>query len=47
MSNEGEENDQTSAHLDDVDDGAGCTEIWTKMSEVRSDSDAGRAEVDD
>ena len=26
-------------HLDDVRCGAGCTEIWEHMSEVRTDTD--------
>ncbi|WP_436928870.1 hypothetical protein [Halosimplex halobium] len=25
------------AHLDDVDDGCGCTEIWEHLSEERAD----------
>lgn len=26
------------SHLDDVEDGAGCTEIWEKLSEARTDT---------
>jgi hypothetical protein len=26
-------------HLDDVEPGAGCTEIWEHLSEQRSDAD--------
>lgn len=34
----GEEN-----HLDDIEDGVGCTEIWERLSESRNeDSDGGR-----
>lgn len=25
------------SHLEDLEDGAGCTEIWEKLSESRSD----------
>ncbi|MBP1953328.1 hypothetical protein J2752_000209 [Halarchaeum rubridurum] len=25
------------AHLDDVEDGAGCTEIWERLSESRTE----------
>jgi hypothetical protein len=28
-----------STHLDDVEDGAGCVEIWEKLSDSRSESD--------
>jgi len=28
---------QDSAHLDDVEDGAGCTEIWERLSESREE----------
>lgn len=31
MSNQSDEHD----HLSDIDDGAGCTEIWEKLSERR------------
>ncbi len=26
-------------HLDDLEDGAGCTEIWERLSENRSEDD--------
>ncbi|MBP2252630.1 hypothetical protein J2754_002976 [Halarchaeum solikamskense] len=28
---------QDGAHLDDVEDGAGCTEIWERLSESREE----------
>jgi hypothetical protein len=31
------EDDFDSSHLDDVDDGCGCTEIWEHLSEQRSE----------
>ena len=34
----GEEID--TSHLDDVEDGCGCTEIWEHMSDERNDPDA-------
>ncbi|WP_192498363.1 hypothetical protein [Halorussus halophilus] len=35
--------DDVTAHLQDVEDGAGCTEIWEHLSEKR-DEDAERDE---
>jgi hypothetical protein len=35
MSNTADADDD---HLADVEDGAGCTEIWEKLSENRADS---------
>ena len=32
----GDETDVT-AHLDDLEDGAGCTEIWSHLSESREE----------
>jgi len=29
--------DEEASHLDDVADGAGCTEIWERLSEHRED----------
>lgn len=37
---ESEKDDQTAdvtAHLDDLEDGAGCTEIWSHLSESREE----------
>lgn len=34
---DGEEID--TSHLDDVEDGCGCTEIWEHMSDERDESD--------
>lgn len=31
--------DDECAHLDDLEDGAGCTEIWEKLSETRAETD--------
>ena len=31
--------DATTDHLDDVEDGCGCTEIWEHLSEQRDDTD--------
>jgi hypothetical protein len=31
--------DDDRAHLEDVEDGAGCTEIWEKLSETRAQAD--------
>ena len=31
------ENPGTDDHLDDVDDGCGCTEVWEHLSEHRDD----------
>lgn len=33
------EPDEVDAHLDDLEDGAGCTEIWEKLSEKRAAAD--------
>jgi hypothetical protein len=33
---EGDGSDET-AHLDDVPDGAGCTEIWERLSDRRDE----------
>jgi hypothetical protein len=38
MSNSKSE-DEERAHLDDLEDGAGCTEIWEKLSEDRIQAD--------
>lgn len=38
-----EEDEPTTSHLDDLDDGAGCTEIWEHLSkrhEERAEADA-------
>ncbi|KTG08804.1 hypothetical protein AUR64_13360 [Haloprofundus marisrubri] len=32
-------------HLSDLEDGAGCTEIWEHLSERRADADARSAEL--
>jgi hypothetical protein len=32
-----EEEEQVDEHLADVEEGAGCTEIWEHLSEQRSD----------
>jgi len=37
MSNQ--DSDEDRSHLDDLEDGAGCTEIWEKLSERRADAD--------
>ena len=34
-----EEDDVDTSHLDDVQDGCGCTEIWEHMSEERDGTD--------
>lgn len=39
-----DEVDDDGAHLEDVPSGAGCTEIWEKLSEQR---EAAAAEADD
>lgn len=31
--------DGDTVHLDDIEDGAGCTEIWEHLSEQRADDD--------
>lgn len=31
-----EENSRTNDHLDGLEDGAGCTEIWERLSEQRA-----------
>lgn len=31
-----EEESEETSYLDDLEDGAGCTEIWEKLSEERS-----------
>lgn len=38
MSNS-EEDKKEWDHLDDLEDGAGCTEIWERLSEDRSEND--------
>jgi hypothetical protein len=37
MSNSEPEDDRS--HLEDLEDGAGCTEIWEKLSENRAEAD--------
>ncbi|WP_332897764.1 hypothetical protein [Haladaptatus sp. CMSO5] len=32
-------NDHDASHLDDLEDGSGCTEIWEKLSEQREAAD--------
>ena len=32
-----EEPDRDDAHLDDIEEGAGCTEIWEHLAEKRED----------
>ena len=34
---ETERNRETESHLSDVEDGAGCTEIWEHLSEQRDE----------
>ncbi|WP_255666176.1 hypothetical protein [Haladaptatus sp. DYF46] len=34
---EGEEGDDEREHLDDIEDGAGCVEIWERLSERREE----------
>lgn len=46
MSNQWREMDDDRAHLDDIEDGAGCTEIWETLS-VHRESAENRAAVDD
>jgi len=36
--------DDADAHLDDVPDGAGCTEIWERLSERRAATGRDRTE---
>lgn len=38
MSNTPGSGERARGHLDDVEDGAGCTEIWERMSELRESS---------
>ena len=33
-------NNDVDAHLADLEDGAGCTEIWQKLSEERAQADS-------
>lgn len=35
-----EQADVETAHLDEVDDGCGCTEIWEHLSESRANDEA-------
>ena len=35
----GVEDDDVTAHLNDIEDGAGCTEIWEHLSEKRGERD--------
>jgi len=32
-----EGSDDATRHLDDIEDGAGCTEIWERLSESRDE----------
>ncbi|KOX96114.1 MULTISPECIES: hypothetical protein [Halorubrum] len=34
---DGDEEEPDRGHLDDVEDGAGCTEIWERLSERREE----------
>lgn len=34
---EADRDEQTADHLDNVDDGCGCTEIWEYLSKQRND----------
>ncbi|TKX83483.1 hypothetical protein EXE43_24020 [Halorubrum sp. SS5] len=34
---DGDEGEADRGHLDDVEDGAGCTEIWERLSERREE----------
>jgi hypothetical protein len=36
---DGDVDDGRTEHLDDVEPGAGCTEIWEHLSERRSEAD--------
>jgi len=38
-SNPSEEEEQVKEHLEDVEDGSGCTEIWEHLSESRDADD--------
>lgn len=47
MSNTTRRSDDLDAHLSEVEDGAGCTEIWETLSERRDeDADETDAEAD-
>ncbi len=47
MSNEDGSIETGETHLDDIEDGAGCTEIWEKLSELRDGPGTGPVEADD
>ena len=34
---DGDDGDDDSDYLDDIEDGAGCTEIWERLSERREE----------
>ncbi|MFW6318350.1 MAG: hypothetical protein ACOC06_07785 [Halorubrum sp.] len=34
---ETERDEEEAGHLDDIEDGAGCTEIWERLSERREE----------
>lgn len=36
MSNPGVDDEATGSHLEGLENGAGCTEIWERLSEQRS-----------
>lgn len=42
-----DEADDEGAHLEEIPSGAGCTEIWEKLSEQREAASAAAAEADD
>lgn len=46
LSNMSETTDADYDHLEDVDDGCGCAEIWETMSERRGVESGGRAADD-
>lgn len=46
MSNRDDSCDRRADHLADVEDGAGCAEIWERMNEVRERADDGTADAD-
>ncbi|NGM70313.1 hypothetical protein G6M89_15060 [Natronolimnobius sp. AArcel1] len=35
---EDEESERDDAHLEDIEEGAGCTEIWEHLSEKRAEN---------
>ncbi|MEY7852225.1 hypothetical protein AB7C87_23830 [Natrarchaeobius sp. A-rgal3] len=37
-----EDDERDDAHLEDVEEGAGCTEIWEHLAEKREERDASR-----